>query len=429
METNKTEEYLNEIRAIDGLQNAILTGITVYKREMAAEFTLITDKAYTALSEERAKKTTVKYLPPSFSPRIRIVKRVPDREILKKRIYEFMNSRFPAAAAFLKEEDIEVEMLQSGANFCFDVASGEQSLFTSGRILDEVSAYLKSVFCGSFYGNVRIVEKEVCGGLVNWTHTVENVPSYKSIHGMDLMTACREHAESLGVAIKEVNEVEEVRLDGQPKEIRTSEGDSFTADVVTIATGRKPIPLPVETAFEKVHYCSVCDGTAYKDKDVLVVGGGNSGFDESLYLAGLGVRSVHIVEMFPACAAAQSTQDRALATGIIRANVNTTITALDPLPDGRCRASLRDTASGAASEETVDGVFCFIGQKPNTALFEGLIDMEKGYIRTDEDMRTSLPGVFAVGDVRAKRYRQITTAMGDGTVAALEAERFIRSLR
>ena len=96
--------------------------------------------------------------------------------------------------------------------------------------------------------SVRIVEKEVCGGLVNWTHTVENVPSYKSIHGMDLMTACREHVESLGVAIEEVNEVEEVRLDGQPKEIRTSEGDSFTADVVIIATGRKPIPLPVETA-------------------------------------------------------------------------------------------------------------------------------------------------------------------------------------
>lgn len=88
--------------------------------------------------------------------------------------------------------------------------------------------------------SVRIVEKEVCGGLVNWTHTVENVPSYKSIHGMDLMTACREHAESLGVAIEEVNEVEEVRLDGQPKEIRTSEGGSFTADVVIIATGRKP---------------------------------------------------------------------------------------------------------------------------------------------------------------------------------------------
>ncbi len=276
--------------------------------------------------------------------------------------------------------------------------------------------------------SVRIVEKEVCGGLVNWTHTVENVPSYKSIHGMDLMAACRDHVESLGVAIEEVSEVEEVQLDAQPKEVRTSEGDSFTADAVIIATGRKPIPLPVETAFEKVHYCSVCDGTAYKGKDVLVVGGGNSGFDESLYLAGLGVRSVHIVEMFPACAAAQSTQDRALATGVIRASVNTTITALEPLPDGRCRASLRNAASGNVSEEIVDGVFCFIGQKPNTALFEGLVDMEKGYIRTDEDMRTSLPGVFAVGDVRVKQYRQITTAMGDGTIAALEAERFIRSL-
>lgn len=160
MATNKTEEYLNEIREIDGLQNAILSGIAVHKREMAAEFILITDKAYNFESEESAKRVSVRYLPPAFSPRVRIVKRVPDREILKKRIYEFMNARFPAAAAFLKEEDIEVEMQQSGANFCFDIASGEQTLFTSGKLLDEVSAYLKSIFCGSFYGNVRIVEKE-----------------------------------------------------------------------------------------------------------------------------------------------------------------------------------------------------------------------------------------------------------------------------
>lgn len=277
--------------------------------------------------------------------------------------------------------------------------------------------------------SVRIVEKEICGGLVNWTHTVENVPSYKSIHGMELMAACREHVESLGVAIEEISEAERVKLDGQPKELFTSEGDRFTADAVIIATGRRPIPLPVETAFEKVHYCSVCDGTAYKGKDVLVVGGGNSGFDESLYLAGLGVRSIHIVEMFPACAAAQSTQDRAWATGVITASVNTVISALEPLPDGRCLASLKDTSTNAVSEETVDGVFCFIGQKPNTNLFAGLVDMDKGYIRTGEDMRTSLSGVFAVGDVRVKQYRQITTAMGDGTIAALEAERFIRSLR
>ena len=177
--------------------------------------------------------------------------------------------------------------------------------------------------------SVRIVEKEVCGGLVNWTHTVENVPSYKSIHGMDLMTACREHVESLGVAIEEVNEVEEVRLDGQPKEIRTSEGDSFTADVVIIATGRKPIPLPVETAFEKVHYCSVCDGTAYKDKDVLVVGGGNSAFDEGLYLLNLGVAELTVVEIMDRFFAAEATQDALLDLQNQLDEAQTTIDALE----------------------------------------------------------------------------------------------------
>ena len=276
--------------------------------------------------------------------------------------------------------------------------------------------------------DVVLLETNVTGGLVNSTYTVENFPSYPEIHGMELMEKMREHVDHMGVEVEEVFEVTGLEL-GEDEKAVHGDGIVYKAPAIILATGRKPIALDVPTECDQMHFCAICDGAPYKGKRVLVVGGGNSGFDESLYLAGLGVRSVHIVEMFPAYAAAQSTQDRALATGIIRANVNTTITALDPLPDGRCRASLRDTASGAASEETVDGVFCFIGQKPNTALFEGLIDMEKGYIRTDEDMRTSLPGVFAVGDVRAKRYRQITTAMGDGTVAALEAERFIRSLR
>ena len=160
METNKTEEYLNEIRSLSGLQNSILSGITVSKRDMTAEFSLITDKTYTPAEAVKAKAISEKYLPAAFSARIRIIKRVPDKEILKKRIYEFMNARFPAAAAFLKEADIEIELLQSGANFCFDVASGEQTLFSSGKILDEVSAYLKTIFCGAFYGDVRIVEKE-----------------------------------------------------------------------------------------------------------------------------------------------------------------------------------------------------------------------------------------------------------------------------
>ncbi|MBE7079988.1 MAG: hypothetical protein E7371_01970 [Clostridiales bacterium] len=158
---SKLNEYLAEIRALDGLKNAILRGILVSKKENVAEFFLVTDKSYTTREEAEARAICENYLPDGISARIKITKRVPDPEGLKTRIYEYIQKTFPAASAFLEEENIEVEMLSSGANFYVDIASGEQSLFTSGKILDEVSRYLTSVFCGSFYGNVRIVEKAV----------------------------------------------------------------------------------------------------------------------------------------------------------------------------------------------------------------------------------------------------------------------------
>ncbi len=157
---SETEKFLEDIRQNDGLKNAILSAITVTKRTKETEFTLITDRAYTALDEKRAVESVQKYLPEGFFARVKIVKRVPDEGILKRKIYEFLNKRFPAASAFLTEDDIEIELLQSGAHFYFDIASGDQSLFSSGRILDDVSEYLKTVFCGAFYGDVKIVEKE-----------------------------------------------------------------------------------------------------------------------------------------------------------------------------------------------------------------------------------------------------------------------------
>ena len=157
---SRVEEYLREIRECDGLKNALLTGITVCAKERKAEFTLVTDKSYKAMDEAKAQSVSERYLPGGFSAEVKIIKRVPDKEIIRKKIYEFMQTRFPAAAAFLREENIEVEMLSSGAHFYVDIASGEQSIFSSGKILDEVSKYLQSGYCGSFYGNVRIVEKE-----------------------------------------------------------------------------------------------------------------------------------------------------------------------------------------------------------------------------------------------------------------------------
>ena len=156
---SKVNEFLTEIRALDGLKHSILSEIAVSKKERCAEFVLITDKKYSAREEGEAREICGRYLPEGFSARVKIVKRVPEAESLKQRIYQYIQKTFPAAAAFLEEGNIEVEMLTSGAHFYVDIASGEQSLFSSGNILDEVSRYLMSIFCGTFYGNVRIVEK------------------------------------------------------------------------------------------------------------------------------------------------------------------------------------------------------------------------------------------------------------------------------
>ena len=273
--------------------------------------------------------------------------------------------------------------------------------------------------------SVCILEKNICGGLVNWTNTVENVPSYPSIHGMDLMARCREHVASLNVAIEEVDEVERIDFIGERKLVYTSMGEEYEAGAVIVCTGRQPRPFPVKTTFDKIHYCSVCDGTPYKGKDILVMGGGNSGFDESLYLLNLGIRSIHIVETFPNCIAAASTQDQARATGKIVVSVSTDITAVDPLPDGRGLVHLLNKDTGEEYTEEIDGIFCFIGQSPNTALFDGVLELDHGYIKVNADMEPNIKGVFAAGDVTAKKYRQITTAMSDGTIAALQATAFL----
>lgn len=156
---NRLTEFLTEIRALSGLKNAILTGIEISKKEKTAEFALVTDKTYSAMEEEQAREIGERYLPDGFSARVKVIKRVPDKDILKRQIFLYIQKNFPAASAFLEGDCIEVEMLACGAHFYVDIASGEQSLFSSGKILDEVSKYLSSGYCGTFYGNVRLVEK------------------------------------------------------------------------------------------------------------------------------------------------------------------------------------------------------------------------------------------------------------------------------
>ena len=173
----KLTEFLQRIRTASGLQNAIVYGITLHTKQRVAEFSIVTDKTYVEAEVERAKVIAQEYLPEGWSAEIKMIKRVPDAAALKQRIFDYIATKFPAVSAFLNFEHIQVEMLESGAHFVVDIASGEQQLFSSGKILDDVSAYLQSYYCGTFYGNVRIVEKEPLGeDLLNELPETEDVP-------------------------------------------------------------------------------------------------------------------------------------------------------------------------------------------------------------------------------------------------------------
>ena len=159
----KLTEYLQRLREISGLKNAIVYGITLHKKTRVAQFSIVTDKTYVDAEVERARSITQEYLPSGWQAEMKLIKRVPDAEAVKQRIFDYVSVKFPAVSAFLTKEHIEVEMLESGAHFTVDIASGEQAFFSAGKILDDVSGYLQSYYCGTFYGNVRLVEKEPIG--------------------------------------------------------------------------------------------------------------------------------------------------------------------------------------------------------------------------------------------------------------------------
>ena len=270
-----------------------------------------------------------------------------------------------------------------------------------------------------------VIEQEICGGLANDTHTVENFPSYKSIGGMELMEKVAEQMEENGVQLKDVTEITGFQLEGDKKTVITDEGP-VSGRALILATGRKPVPLPVETDWdEHVHYCSICDGNLYKGKNIIVVGGGNSAFDESLYLAGIGINKITLVEFLEKCPAAEVTQQRAVDTGKIEVHTSTVIEKINN-HGNTCVAEMKDRVTGECFSIEADGIFVFIGQKPATELFAGKLNLDSsGYIVADADMKTNIPGVYAAGDVVAKKYRQLTTAMADGTIAALGVHNYL----
>ena len=277
-----------------------------------------------------------------------------------------------------------------------------------------------------------IVEKEKAGGQIVTTAEVANYPgSIENATGPTLVNRMVEQAEEFG-AEKVIDTIKEVELEGKIKVLKGEKGE-YQAKTVIIATGANPrkigCPGEEELTGRGVSYCATCDAAFFEDMEVYVVGGGDTAVEEGMYLAKF-ARKVTIIHRRDELRAAKSIQEKAFNNDKIEFMWDTVVEEIKG--DGIVESMVvRNVKTGETTEIVADeedgtfGIFPFIGFIPATDLFEGKVELEDGYIVTDEDMKTNIPGVFAAGDVRVKSLRQVVTATADGAIAAVQAEKYI----
>jgi thioredoxin reductase (NADPH) len=268
------------------------------------------------------------------------------------------------------------------------------------------------------------------GGQLTLTTLVENYPGFvDGVMGPELMETMRKQAERFGTDMI-AEDATEVDFSRRPFTVKVG-ATVYEAQTVVLATGASARLLGVlgerELMGRGVSTCATCDGFFFKDQDIMVVGGGDSAVEEALYLSRLG-RSVAVVHRRDALRASKIMQDRAFNNPKITFVWDTVVDSItDPAAGKVTHAVLRNVKTGAIVERPVDGIFVAIGHDPNTALVRGQLDLlPNGYVKVvPGSTRTSVPGVFAAGDVADYTFRQAVTAAGTGAMAALEAERFL----
>ena len=272
------------------------------------------------------------------------------------------------------------------------------------------------------------------GGQLMTTTEVDNWPAdVMGVQGPELMERFQKHAERFNTQIV-FDHIETVDLSQRPFRLKGS--DEYTCDALIIATGAsaKYLGLPSEQAFSGrgVSACATCDGFFYRGEDVAVVGGGNTAVEEALYLANIAstVHLVHRRDKFRAEAIMIDKLMEKVAAGRVKLHLHRTLDEVLGDASGVTGMRLKDTASGATEDVTLKGVFIAIGHQPNTDIFKGQVEMKDGYIVTRSGLNgfatmTSVPGVFAAGDVQDHVYRQAITSAGTGCMAALDAQRFL----
>lgn len=278
--------------------------------------------------------------------------------------------------------------------------------------------------------NALLVEKGVAGGQLNNTDVVENWPGTEKITGAALAEQMAAHAASYGLPTRTVG-VAELEPGLGYHTVRLEDGEELRASAVILATGGNPrkLGIPGENEYygRGVSYCAVCDGFFFRDKTVVVVGGGDSALEESLYLAKI-TKKVYIVHRRDAFRAGMILQKRARAEPRIEIVWNTVVTEITAAADGVSGVRLRNTVSNEERELATDGVFIFIGFEPNNALVPaGTRRNADGFVVTDHKCETTIPGIFAIGDLREKYVKQIVTAAADGCIAAQAAAHYVEN--
>ena len=289
------------------------------------------------------------------------------------------------------------------------------------------AGYTAALYAARAGLSVIVLEKLSAGGQMALTHQIDNYPGFEDgIDGFELADKMQRQAERFG-AESELAEVTGLRLDSKIKEIITSEG-SFFGKTVVLSTGANPreLGLPNEKTLvgRGVNYCAACDGMFYRNKTVVVVGGGNSAAADALLLSRI-AKKVILVHRRDTLRATKVYHEPLMKAPNVEFRWNSTVSEL--LQSGKLSGiKLRDVISGEESAVECDGLFVSVGRSPATALVRELLELDPaGYVVADESTRTSIPGVFAVGDVRTKALRQVVTAVADGAMAVHYAEEYL----
>jgi len=277
-----------------------------------------------------------------------------------------------------------------------------------------------------------IVDEGIAGGQMVLTHEIANYPGVESISGYQLSNTMKKQAAKFGCEIRTNISIRRLELSGHVKRLILSDGTEYTSDAVILASGGRPRTLGVkgETEFKGmgISYCATCDGDFFSDKEIIVIGGGNSALEEAVSLTKY-ARKVTIVHQFDHFQAFENAVEEARNNNKIDFIMESEIASFNG--DMKLESvDIKNLRTGEIKNFRTDGAFIFIGYSPNTEFLKGIVDLnQRGEIIVDTNMQTSLQGVYAAGDSIVKKFRQVTTAVGDGTIAALAASAYINELK